>query len=72
MDSKQKQSSSVPAETHVKGVAKNGMEKQLSVQGKTGSCQAHNGLVNKIGAKQHSQKIVKDAALLSGRAGEQN
>lgn len=47
------------------------MDKQLRIEAKTGPCQDDN-ISDQAGVKQHSETIVKDGELPSGRAGEKN
>lgn len=70
-NSKPKQSSACLHESDTKEVQREGMDKQPQIEAKTGSCQDDNNS-DKIGAKQHSEKIVKDGELPSGRAGAKN
>ncbi|XP_020246395.1 uncharacterized protein LOC109824255 isoform X2 [Asparagus officinalis] len=67
-DSKSNQNTGVLHEFHKKEVTKEGMENQPLIEGKSGSCQDRDN-ADKMVAKKHSQKIVKDISLPSGRAG---
>lgn len=69
-DSKSNQNTGVLHEFHKKEVTKEGMEKQPLIEGKSGSCQDRDNAPHKMGAKKHSEKIVKDISLPSGRAGK--